>query len=248
MRIPGVHIKRVFTWLQARLYVITDREKAGLIRIKTDHLTYLSTKDLFNLHQTVKSIEKAGIPGLFIETGCALGGSAIAIGKAKKQERSFHIYDAFGMIPPPSGHDDADVHARYQEIKEGRSAGIDGDPYYGYTDNLQAVVRANLSRHGVAPEANHIRLVAGYFEHTLAINQPVAFAHIDCDWYESVMVCLTRIAPHLVVGGRLIFDDYYEWSGCRQAVDTYFTGKESAYTFARVGRKLHVVKVSATTP
>ena len=29
------------------------------------------------------------------------------------------------------------------------------------------------------------------------------------------MTCLTRIAPLLVPGGRIVLDDYYKWSGCR---------------------------------
>ncbi len=30
------------------------------------------------------------------------------------------------------------------------------------------------------------------------------------------MVCLTRLAPRLSSGGRLVVDDYYAWSGCHQ--------------------------------
>ncbi|WP_257658524.1 TylF/MycF family methyltransferase [Parapedobacter lycopersici] len=237
-----LNAERFLTWVQARLYALTNREKADLMKIKTDHLTYLATKDLFNLYEAAKSIEKAGTPGLFIETGCALGGSAIAIGKAKDVQRPFRIYDAFGMIPPPSDKDDADVHARYQEIKNGQSQGIGGNLYYGYTENLETVVAANLTRHQVAPERNNISLVKGYFENTITINEPVAFAHIDCDWYESVMVCLREIEPNLAPGGRLIFDDYYEWSGCRHAVDEYFGDKKAGYRFIPMGRKLHVAK------
>lgn len=237
-----MNIEQLLTKAQALLYAVTNTEKADLIKIKTDHLTYLATKDLFNLYEAAKSIEQAQVPGLFIETGCALGGSAIAIGKAKSTGRPFRIYDAFGMIPPPSDKDDADVHARYQEIKSGKSQGIGGNPYYGYTENLRDLVAGNLTRHGVPPEANNISLIKGYFENTLSINEPVAFAHIDCDWYASVMTCLQQIAPNLADGGKIIFDDYHEWSGCRHAVDEYFRDRKSGYQFATVGKKLHVVK------
>lgn len=241
-------IEHLLTRVQASFYALVDKEKEVLVRIKTDDLTYLAVKDLFKLYEAAKSIEKAGIPGLFIEAGCALGGSAIAIGKAKNRHRPFQVYDAFGMIPPPSDKDDADVHARYQEIKDGRSRGIGGKLYYGYTENLEAIVSANLIRHGVPPEQHNIQLIKGYFEDTLTVNEPVAFAHIDCDWYESVMVCLHQIVPNLSVGGVLIFDDYYEWSGCRRAVDTYFAARKAAYRFTSFGRKLHVTKVGANQP
>ncbi len=228
---------------QTLLYTYTDQEKAELLRIKADHLTYLTSKDLFNLYRAAKEVGEAGIEGLFIEAGCALGGSAIAIAKAKPKNRAFRIYDAFGMIPPPSDNDDADVHARYAEIKSGQSKGIDNDLYYGYTPHLQQVVADNLARHGVSTAANNIQLIKGYFEDTLVITEPVAFAHIDCDWYDSVMVCLHQIMPHLAMGGKVVFDDYYEWSGCRRAVDHYFADKQGAYAFVKRRRKLHVTKI-----
>jgi hypothetical protein len=62
----------------------------------------------------------------------------------------------------------------------------------------------------------------------MQIDQPVALAHIDGDWYESVMTCLQRIEPHLSEEGILVIDDYDAWSGCRTAVDEYFADKKTA--------------------
>src|SRR5690606_20030573 len=163
------------------------------MQLKTHHLTYLATKDLFNLYYAAKAVEHSGISGLFIEAGCAMGGSAIAIGWAKRKHREFRLYDAFGLIPPPSEKDEADVHLRYEEIKSGKSRGLGNHTYYGYVQNLQAVVAANLAKYDLPIEANTIKLIKGYFEDTLRINEPVAFAHIDCDWYASVMSCLVQI-------------------------------------------------------
>lgn len=222
-------------------YRITNREEAAILQIKTDQLTYLATPDLLNLYRAAKQVEQAQVAGMFIEAGCALGGSAIAIGKAKAKQRAFRIYDAFGMIPAPSDKDEADVHARYDEIKAGKSKGLGGNTYYGYTENLQDVVTSNLAKYGIPIQDNNIRLIKGYFEDTLYITEPVALAHIDCDWYASVMSCLIQIEPNLSPGGKIIFDDYVEWSGCRNAVDEYFSDKDG-YVFTRVGRKLHVSK------
>jgi asparagine synthase (glutamine-hydrolysing) len=55
------------------------------------------------------------------------------------------------------------------------------------------------------------------------------------------MTCLERLAPLLVVGGRLVLDDYYAWSGCRTAVDEYFANRAGFHIERR--RKLHVVRV-----
>lgn len=240
LRIP----ERFAVPIQTLFYTLTDKEKAQLMRLKTDQLTYLAAKDLFNLYDAAKAVEQSGVEGLFVEAGSALGGSAIAIGWAKGKQREFRLYDAFGLIPPPSEKDEADVHVRYEEIKSGKSKGLGNNRYYGYVENLQAVVTANLAKHGVPIEANNIKLIKGYFEDTLYLSVPVAFAHIDCDWYASVMSCLIQIEPNLVTGGKIVFDDYYEWSGCRSAVDEYFSDK-SGYIFTTKGRKLHVTKASS---
>lgn len=67
-----------------------------------------------------------------------------------------------------------------------------------------------------------MELIQGLLQERLSVDEPVAFAHIDVDWYEPVMACLQRIVPRLSVGGALILDDYNDWSGCRKAADEYF--------------------------
>jgi asparagine synthase (glutamine-hydrolysing) len=86
-----------------------------------------------------------------------------------------------------------------------------------------------------------VQFVAGFYEETLQIDQPVALAHIDCDWHDSVMTCLERIEPHLVKGGLLIIDDYDEWSGCKRAVDSYFANRKDEFDFILKSR-LHIVR------
>jgi asparagine synthase (glutamine-hydrolysing) len=54
------------------------------------------------------------------------------------------------------------------------------------------------------------------------------------------MTCLTRIAPLLVPGGRIVLDDYYKWSGCRTAVDEYFSARDGFRLEQRA--KLHVIR------
>jgi asparagine synthase (glutamine-hydrolysing) len=67
----------------------------------------------------------------------------------------------------------------------------------------------------------------------LHVSEPVALAHIDGDWYRSVMTCLRRIEPNLVPGGTLVIDDYRAWSGCKRAVDEYSPATPAATSFAR---------------
>ncbi len=199
--------------------------------VKQNHLSYLGSGALYDLYQQIKKIEKNGIPGLLIEAGCALGGSAIVISQAKGQHRVFKVYDVFGMIPPPGDEDGTDIQNRYQEIKSGQSKGIDGDQYYGYIENLELKVKENFEKAGFDLRKNEIHLVKGLFQDTIKGEEPVAFAHIDGDWYESVKICLERIVPRLSLGGIVAVDDYFCWSGCQKAVDEYFEGKKDQFKF-----------------
>ncbi|HZG42103.1 MAG TPA: TylF/MycF/NovP-related O-methyltransferase [Longimicrobium sp.] len=209
--------------------------------VRRRRLTYLGFDALADLERAVARVEAQGIAGAIIEAGCALGGSTVVIAAAKTRERPLRVYDVFGMIPPPSEADGADIHARYATIVEGKSAGIGGDRYYGYEENLRERVANTLTEFGYDPAANRIELIQGLFQDTMQVSGPVALAHVDADWYESVMTCLQRIVPHLAPGGTLVIDDYDHWSGCRRAVDEFFADKRGEYTFVRRAR-LQIVR------
>jgi O-methyltransferase len=64
---------------------------------------------------------------------------------------------------------------------------------------------------------------SGLYEETLP-KQPattIAFAHVDCDWYEPVTLFLKYVAPRLSPGGIIILDDYNDWPGCKKASDEF---------------------------
>ena len=205
-------------------------------RIRSEGLSYLGPVSLNDLHVAVREVERHGIDGQIIDAGVALGGSTIVMAVARTQDRPMAAYDVFGMIPPPTEADGQDVQDRYEIIKSGRSTGLNGAEYYGYRENLRAEVAANLQRYG----ANGVDLVEGLFEDTLHPTGPVALAHVDGDWYESVKVCLERIGPNLSRGGRIIIDDYEAWSGCRKAVDEWLDGSSGFHTEQRA--RLHIVR------
>ena len=80
------------------------------------------------------------------------------------------------------------------------------------------------------------------FQDTITGDEPVALAHIDGDWYESVRTCLERIGPRLSPGGVMVIDDYFHWSGCRTAVDEFLAKHPDDYRTVRRTR-LHIEKV-----
>jgi Macrocin-O-methyltransferase (TylF) len=227
--------------LAAAVYDLPPQVEETIARVRREHLTYLKDENLRELAAMVIDADRAAVPGLVIEAGTALGGSAIVMAAAKAPDRPMKVYDVFGTIPAPSEHDGPDVHKRYAAISAGKARGVGGETYYGYRDDLYREVTDSFERLGVAAADHNVELIRGLFEDTIELDEPVAIAHLDGDWYESTMTCLTRIAPLLATGGRIVLDDYYKWSGCRRAVDEYFAGREGFRLEHRT--KLHVVRV-----
>lgn len=217
-------------------------EAASIIKhVKNNNLTYLDNEALFALYQAVQEVETKKINGILIEAGCALGGSAIVMTAAKASTRSLVIYDTFGTIPPPSENDETDSKDRYDKIIKGEAKGLGGDAYYGYLPDLLKKVKDSFSSAKYPPEENAVVFIEGLYESTLYPQESVALAHIDCDWYDSVMVCLERITPHLQHGGILVIDDYYHWSGCKKAVDEFFKDRFNEFDFIH-GSRLQIHK------
>jgi hypothetical protein len=216
------------------------RVSTAIAEVRQRNLTFLGRAALIDLAIAADPVSLEGIEGAIIETGVALGGSTIVLATAKDTGRRLAAYDTFGMIPPPSDRDDSDVQDRYAVIAAGESKGIGGDTYYGYRDDLLSEVRSSFEDLGLPPERHNVEFIQGLYEDTLVVDSPVALAHLDCDWYESVKVCLERIHPHLTIGGRFVIDDYDEWSGARTAVDE-FLASHKEYLTERHAR-LHLVK------
>ncbi len=212
-------------------------------RVRTANLTYLNDDKLAKIAGRLRAIEALGIEGDFIEAGCALGGSTIFIASLMAPTRRLRTHDVFGMIPPPTEADPAEVHARYREITEGKSRGLGGDTYYGYVPDLKSVVRGNLERHLDPATAARVDLIEGLVQDTLHPEGAVAFAHVDVDWYEPVKVCIERIAPHLARGGVMVFDDYHDWGGCKRAVDEMFGARTDGFLMGRGRASMTVTRI-----
>ena len=221
---------------------IPDRLSAALTAIREDHLTFLTGQQLDSLVGCVLETEASGREGILVEAGTAQGGSAIAMALAKSPSRPLEVYDVFGLIPPPTEADGDDVRQRYEKITAGKARGLaEDETYYGYREDLLGEVTRSFARHGVPTDEHRVSLVRGLFEETLVGDEPVALAHVDGDWYESTMTCLSRLAPRLVPGGRIVVDDYFTWSGCTRAVDEYFAGRPEFRVEMRA--KVHIIRL-----
>jgi hypothetical protein len=211
--------------------------------IRGRHLTYLSKKKLEKLAETCRKIQDFRVHGVYVEAGCALGGSSILIASIKESMRRLQVYDVFDIIPPPSENDTEEVHHRYRVIKSGQSEGIGGDRYYGYQNDLYNTVKANLEGFGIDLDRQNVALIKGLVQETLWVKEPIAFAHIDVDWYEPVKTCLERIFPLLSVGGVMVLDDYHSWGGCKRAVDEYLDDLDAKVSLDDTAGSLSITRI-----
>ena len=195
------------------------KEAEILDKIRKSNLTYCGYPKLENICRAIKDVQSKNVSGIYLEAGCALGGSAILIANMKPRTAPLYLFDVFGTIPPPSERDGIDAHTRYAEISSGKSQGLGGNTYYGYIPNLKDVIISNIESFGFDLKVDNINLVQGLFQETLKINDTIAFAHIDCDWYDSVKTCIERITPKMNLNSVIVFDDYSSYSGCTKAVD-----------------------------
>lgn len=133
--------------------------------------------------------------GCFVEVGVYKGGSAQLLATvAEFQNRKVYLYDTFEGMPYQSEYDKHPV----------------GD----FSDTSEEQVRKMI------PTAT---IVKGIFPDSAVEMPPIAFAHIDCDQYQAVRDSILYLAPRMVEGGLLWFDDYDSLVGANMAVNELFS-------------------------
>ena len=205
----------------------TERALSPLSRkIRSQRLTYLTAGKLLRIERHLHDVLHDKVQGDVIELGVYLGGSAILLAsQAGKSARKFYGFDNFTVIPEPSSDKDDDFSKElYRNIVSGNFRGIGGDPYYGYEPDLLDRVKKNFASYGLPIDNVCRTLLKGLFETTLPnYAGPVAFAHIDCDWYDPVKFSLEEISKRLSVGGVMVLDDYHAFAGARRATDEFLS-------------------------
>jgi len=214
-----------------------------ITKVKRNKFTYLSYSKLINLCISVRKVKRKNIQGIFIEAGCALGGSAILISRLKETQRILKIFDTFTQIPPPSSNDEEDAFKRFKIINSGKANGIQKDEYYGYQENLLDKIKRNFKKFDLDQDERNIQFIQGLFDDVLFVSEPVAFAHIDSDWYDSIYTSLERIVPSVSLGGLIVIDDYYDWQGARKATDDFFSDKKDQFQF-KPGPQMVIKKIA----
>ena len=170
--------------------------------------TMCSNARLRGLHRAVRYVESRGIPGDVVECGSARGGSAALMALTLQRlgkRRKIWLFDTFEGLPAPTANDpDFEI----------------ADLFTGSCIGPLDEVRGMFERLNVS---EGVEFVKGLFQDTLPVTpiSQIAILHIDCDWYESVKVCLDQFYDKVVPGGVIQLDDYGFWKGARRAVDEF---------------------------
>jgi len=183
--------------------------------------TMCSNARLRGLYRGVRDVIDEGIPGDFVECGCALGGSAALMAltlRHVRASRALWLFDTFEGLPAPTSQDpDFEIASLYTGT------------CLGTLDEVRHLFEElNVE--------DRVHFVKGLFQETLptAPISQIALLHIDGDWYESVKSCLDNLYDRVVPGGVIQFDDYGYWKGARKAVNEFLDSRKIPAQLARL--------------
>lgn len=178
-----------------------------------DVYTMCGSTQMWNVVCCAESVLRDRIPGDFFEAGCWRGGMGMLMKHILRchgnTDRKVWLADAWtGQFPSPTTEKD-------RLIEHGMNRLFDASPTCDE-------VRQGFKKMDLWDD--HVRLVQGYFEHTLPNIEVerLAILRLDADLYNSTLDVLTHLYPKLSPGGFVIVDDYgIEMCDCKKAVEEY---------------------------
>jgi O-methyltransferase len=181
---------------------------------------------LVGLQGVADRVLQDGIRGDVVECGVFQGGSALVIAERllrAPSDRRMWLFDVFSGMPEPGPEDPPDA---WDDV--------------GKFVSSPEIVRGSFAAAGLSSEA--VSIVQGRYEDTLPgfeVPREISFLHLDCDWYDSLKLCLHTFYDAVAPGGAIVFDDYGHWSGCRKAVDEFFAERGERPTLTAIDYTSH---------
>lgn len=167
-------------------------------------------------------------PGAVVEFGCYIGTTSLFIQRLLAyygRTGDFHVYDSFVGLPPKSSHDTSPAGMQFVpgELKATKKVFV--------TQFKKAALPLPVVHKDwfcdLGPEA---------------IPQPIMFAFLDGDYYQSIKDSLRLITPQLAAEARIVVDDYANEAlpGVAKAVDEWC---RQHYARLRVEASLAIVGI-----
>jgi len=184
-------------------------------RTMVKKLTYIENLALSSLALTNDALRG----GAIVECGTWRGGMSAGLIEVGGPRRRYCFFDSFEGLPPAE-EIDGEKAQRWQANKTSP----------GYYDNCRASLEEfeqTIALTGCP--GNMIEVQKGFFNDTLPrFNAPqIAVLRLDTDWYSSTMICLQKFWDHVLPGGIILVDDYYDWDGCSRAVHDFLSERKA---------------------
>jgi O-methyltransferase len=186
--------------------------------------------DTLRLAKRVTSIE-----GCVVQCGVWKGGMAAGLVTILGTKRDYFLFDSFEGLPEAKA---IDGQAALQWQHNTQSA--------DYHDNCSASP-AFAERVMKLSGAEKYHLIKGWFNETLSRNRPkvpIAFLHLDADWYDSMTECLEQLFDSVAVGGLVVLDDYYYWDGTSRALHDFLSRRSAVERIRHIGEICFLQKTS----
>lgn len=197
---------------------LNDKEFQQLYNIVQAY-TMVPLPRLQSLYQHAREVCLNGPSGNFVECGVAGGGSSgllSAIIKSFDPSRKLFACDSFDGMPPAT---EFDTHAGQDAESTGWGTGTCAAPESSVLELCKKLGTESV-----------ITTVKGYFEETLPQWKdkfgPIAFLHMDGDWYSSTKAILDNLYDKLAPDAYVQVDDFNHWDGCRKAMVEFFNSRK----------------------
>jgi O-methyltransferase len=193
----------------------------------------------------VKYILNNNIEGDIVECGVDNGNfEYIWINELLQQNqvRDIYLYDTFNGLTKPGEFDYTCENARIYKMKKEQvleewTSHVINETTNSWCYTPLNIVQNYLNSTGYPQEKLHY--IVGDVMETLTqkenIPDKIAILRLDTDWYESSKIELEQLYNNVVIGGVIIFDDYYHWDGQRRATDDFFIKINVKYEFVNIG-------------
>jgi O-methyltransferase len=200
-----------------------------ILKLTMDNPNATGVDRLVNIYHLLSQILVFKVPGAIIELGCNEGKTSLFLRMIIDHfapDRELHVYDSFQGLPQKSQYDhlaeDTALVTKQKFAEDAARSGLnmsyDETLTAGGLKAIQQQLEDNFQRWKLTPPIIH----AGWFENTLPyyLPQSIAFAYLDSDFYDSILVSLEHIYPRLSPNAIVIVDDYcdseknpHAWSG-----------------------------------
>ena len=185
------------------------------------------------------------IEGVIVECGVGNGDfEHIWINELMKYDtiRDIYLYDTFGGLVKPTEYDYTCKDAQLYQMNKDEVYGtwqshIINENINGWCYTPLEEVQQRLNSTGYPQDKLHYMVgnVMDTLQDKTTIPEKIAILRLDTDWYESSKYELEQMYDNVVLGGVIIFDDYYHWDGQRRATDDFFLSRNISYDFTNIG-------------